>query len=375
MTQPPAILISEIGELMNQSLGLQSLVMISVIVALGGCSNKAPVAAFSSTAPETVIAPSSADIPEFRVNSVLVKNGSIYVSHQKGLSISSDSGTTWTTYKLGCTYPGAGCLNGGVSSTVVTDQGHIFVGVMGGVSYSQDGGQHWTKPQIGENMTLGDVATGLHTDGRFVYASLGNLAQGATGYIVFDDLEPENGFTHKYVSGNAEIVPIGQSLFNLNFDEDLVYGGALMRQVGGGSWQTISPADFTLNSDIAVSLVAAGSNLVLSSFKGVYVSSDNGSTWTKKTPMTGYAGTLTYNGQRLYVVSTSLNSSDGLLYLHVFYSDDQGATWNILSIAGLDSFNYNDNGLSAEVQLLVMGSGAGGVAISTDGGANFRVVQ
>jgi len=289
------------------------------------------------------------------VNSLLVSGGNLFAGTNNGVFLSTDSGGSWTSVTTGLANTnvfslavsgstliagtnGSGVFqsnNNGTSWTggdtgflpntaieSVTAMGsNLFAGVaqasesQGGVFRSTDNGVSWTA-----------VNTGLTNINIFSLAVSGsNLFAGTYGGGVF--LSTNNG---------ANWTAVNTGLTNVNVQSLLVSGSNLFAGTGGGgvfvstnngsSW---TAANTGLAYTFVQSLTASGSNLYAGTNGGVFLSMDNGLSWTA-TALNSYVQFLTASGSNLFA------SAGGL-----FLSTNNGATWTDIT-SGLQFLDTNN---------------------------------
>ena len=108
---------------------------------------------------------------------------------------------------------------------------------------------------------------------------------------------------------------------------------------------------------------------------GVFVSTDQGATWTQQTA-TGVSGT-TYNGYALHMAVDPASPGDGIndiIYfgcLNQFKSIDSGTTFTSLSVGHADTHTWTLVPQSGGASSVVYCGCDGGIDVSTDGGATW----
>jgi photosystem II stability/assembly factor-like uncharacterized protein len=317
------------------------------------------------------------------VQSVLVKNGILYEGTDQGLSISTDNGQTWTKYALGTPSPSQNAyvstFGYGVTSVAVDDNGVIYAGINGGIAVSSNFGTTWsTLEPFASGGIDSDITGRLSTDGTTVYApinsgntGLGNWVSLANAAIVATNQIPINPSTMAL----SKIYPFQGDLYAVSNSSP---SSSLQKSTdGGATWTNITPASLALTSGYAYDIVGVGTNLVVATYIGIFISADGGATWTNKTTANGlivnYVVGLSYDGQNIWTIYDG-NAAG------VSYSSDGGNTWSTLSTppfmgaqfgSGYNSAAYAIATINASGSTILIGSKGYGLAISLNGGATW----
>ncbi len=168
------------------------------------------------------------------------------------------------------------------------------------------------------------------------------------------DLKTQNnGLTSnniKKVSGFGQnIYVIADSYLNASFD-------------GGNTWKVITPSGTTYNHYYSIS--TSGNTIYVGADSGIYSSNDNGSTWHYINTNNAPANIIYVNGSTIYFISKT-SSRDGL-----YISKDNGVSWTIKYGSTLSGNILTDIVASGNNMYV---SGESGVAVSTDGGNKFTL--
>ncbi|MGD8641919.1 MAG: Ig-like domain-containing protein [Gammaproteobacteria bacterium] len=237
----------------------------------------------------------------------------IYAATGGGLSISTDGGQTFTNRT---TVEG---LGSNTVNVVLVDGTTVYAGTDGGLSISTDSGASFTNYTTTNGMYSNNV-TDLHLDGVYLYAATG------TGLSVFD--------------------------------------------TGNTTFTTHQPAAWSTFGVTVEAVHTQAGNIYLGAYPSFYQSTDNGATWEQQ----GLPASAS-------PVEHIAAAADGTLYFHVSNSSgfsaiaittDKGETYTIKNIGEvLGSSAYIDNIYVDNNTLYVATTG---IAVSSDGGANFTVL-
>ena len=306
--------------------------------------------------------------PSRRTHAILIKNQNIYVTHEKGLSISKDKGFNWKNIRIGCQDAVSSCVSmTGALGVTIDDNNVIYVSTKYGLYFSSDEGSTWTLATSRAYYPANEVQ--LHSSNTTILSQVYN---GLTGYgFAYTE---NQGATWNRVSvpdsnGNDFVNDIEISAGKIYLLAAATDGVCLRRSANmGQSWTNITPSDLQSLNECPVSLLLANSRIYLTgSNGGVYVSSDDGATWSKKTTADGLPNIssryLAFDGTRVW--------AERLLAQDLGFSTDDGLSWTSIPL-GQPTFNLQ--GIKAELNLIVGGSVGQGLIISDDGGTTFRLV-
>lgn len=324
-----------------------------------------------------------------------------------------DGGATWTVGKYGDAYDSfdPGIFTVIDAKTVYAGRGNPFYGSKdGGLTWQPltttphlitSTGKFWVLPSSGgsgfarvSNDGLNYVnAVELKTPpGSYYFISTSLVAHGdlraaiftrspVTDYATYQTTYVENFYTTQdggATWSNVEVKNTGtttgvQQLLAISADGKtlMANGGSngLLRSTDGGATWTLSSAS---SIDYYYGFVSlGGSDIVTSSYSGLWLSEDTGVTWTKLASPTGQGFAVTSSNMRRVDASTlSVTDGNGAAYL----SKDKGQTWSRV-VAPVDNyygqstlaFRDGKNGFMTDVT---------GRALTTkDGGVTWQVLN
>lgn len=129
--------------------------------------------------------------------------------------------------------------------------------------------------------------------------------------------------------------------------------GVYLSTNNGSSWTQTS-----LNNQFIYSLAVNGSNVFAGTYgNGVYLSTNNGLTWSQTTLINKYVPSLLVVGNNIYA---------GVYYDGVYISTNNGATWTQTSLNSGDVYSLAQSGTT-----IFAGKYSNGVYISTNYGSNW----
>ncbi len=242
------------------------------------------------------------------VNDVFAAGNRVYAATNKGLSISTDGGKTFTNQ----------ALNGGVAvSKVYADGNKVYCAFIGKIAYSTDGGQNFSLVQVA----------------------------------------PDFGISSLFVTGNTVITPSGSSgRYGISTDGGQTFTvktiDALQRT--GGRLTSV----FGVNGNIYMTATAA---IPKATNQGIYISTNGGES------VSGNAAiALTLITKAVYATNSAIYiaTTAGL-----YVSTNGGTSFSIRTKTnGLGSNSVND---VFAIDNRVYAATDNGLSVSTDGGANF----
>jgi hypothetical protein len=339
------------------------------------------------------------------VNCLAVSGTNLFAGTSGGVFLSANNGTSWTEVNTGLLlyvtliYPWVECL--AVSGT------NVFAGIQQrGIFRSTDNGTSWTEVNTGMNIGTSRSPTAMAVSGANIFAGTSSgvflstnngtnwtsASAGLTGASIFTlassgtDIfaggwegvfrSTNNGESWSAVdSGLTLPAPIsalaisGTNLF-VGTDEYLGYSGVFRSANMGESW---SAADSGLTHLSVFALTFAGANLFAGTRDGVFLSTDNGTSWTpvnKGLPIypnpvdnSGAVTCLAVDGTRLYAGT----NQDG-----VFLSTNNGTSWTPVDSGLTQKSVYS---LAVSGANLFAGTYEGGVFLSTDSGTSWTEVD
>ena len=264
--------------------------------------------------------------PDAGVCHTLVSKGNtLYAGTDDGMFISSDTGATWLARNVST--PAALC------QAIIFVGNTIFAGKDDEVITSTDDGVTWTI--VSSGLPSNDAVHVLLHNGSRLFCGF----YGSGVYVSSNNgvtWVPANiGLTNMNVNG---LVNIGTTVFASTSS-----GGIFKSTNNGASWIQVSTASIGLWN---VTMRAIGSKVFVGSYNGMFVTSDEGATWTDigagiNHPTPGL-GLLTVDGTDLYFLLGSGGSNK------VYVTRDNGVTWTYITpkppgIAGLSVFTTVGN--------------------------------
>ena len=244
------------------------------------------------------------------IKTVLVKNNTVYVGTDGGLSVTADGGSTWKTYTT------ADGLAGDSVSSVYVGWEYMLVGTDKGLSESADDGKTWntkTTRGVGSFIIDGDL-TRLTSDGYLWSTS---------DYSTWSKYRARGG---DLVTG---VIKVGNTLYVSHFGCFVTSSAD-----GGATWTTSNSG---LGSPFVNALAASGSTVYAATLGGLSVSTDSGASWTTYTTANGLAndnvGCVAASDSDIYI---------GVSKSGMFASSDGGKSWKqYTTLDGLPSDSVN----------------------------------
>jgi photosystem II stability/assembly factor-like uncharacterized protein len=250
--------------------------------------------------------------------------GKLFANSSDTLYVSTDEGSTWTSISS---------FNRRISCIEFTGN-RMFAGIYyEGVYRSTNGGYNW----VAANNGIKELSVwGLIALGNYVYASCGTGISRTTGTQwnkVLGDL-PDN---------------YGEAMY---LDSNILYAGVdgdLYRSTNNGTnWNLLydGPSERTIKC-----IYANQGNIYCGTFRnGLFISKDNGVTWSVASNESGITSITNLNGNIFYSTHSTHSAPSGKVYR----SSDNGQTWLDISIpnkprpqtALLEKHNGNIFGIS-----------------------------
>lgn|GEM_PF-1952808 len=316
------------------------------------------------------------------INTMVVSGNNLHAGTNRGVFLSTNSGTSWTALNTGLPITSVRALavstgnlfagtdlgvfrstnngqswneiNTGLSNTLVRSLilsgTNLFAGTAGGsIFLSTNNGASWTPANTGlTNMTV-----------RALVASGNNLLAGTWDRGIF--LSTNNGTSWtRVVTGLTSQDVRALTMLGTNLFAGTA-GGVFLSTNNGASWSAVNVGMTNLS---VTAFAVIGSNIFAGTEDGVFYSTNNGSSWTAVN--TG----LTNRHVRAFAVSGS-NLWAGT-YSGVFLSSNNGTTWFAVN-AGLTSTFVR--ALAAGGSNLFAGTFDGGVFLSTNNGSLWSNVN
>jgi photosystem II stability/assembly factor-like uncharacterized protein len=256
-------------------------------------------------------------LTDYTVTSMAVKDSTIFIgTFSGGVFVSSDTGKTWKVSN--------NQLNQLQINALLFKDSILMAGTPGGIFCSSDLGKTWAPKNTGiggqpvNSLTIANGWTYAGTGAGIFYSKNG----GTSWAIMYDDLKYHTIYT-VYGSGNFIYAGIGTN-------------GLARGSVDGTSLRFIYKG--LLNTEIS-SLVYVGSNLFACKDKQIYVSSDEGASWTDISK--GLSNSL-YPAfhPKIYTVATSGTTVFAGTSQGVFRYADADSSWKPLN-KGMEASSVN----------------------------------
>jgi hypothetical protein len=253
------------------------------------------------------------------------RDGTINItgSQGNGLFISTDSGETYINKTTGDPSPIA---NNDVNGVFASNDGtKIYVATFGGFSISMDSGATWVNKTTGDpspiiNDNVGDVV--VSSDGTRIYlATQGGLSISTDSGATWINKNAGDGLGASFVSA-VVVSEDGSKIYAAT------NGGLSISTDSGATWVTKTAADpspIANNLVFSVTVSNDGSKIYVGTNGGLSISTDSGATWVTKTA----ADPSPIASNSIYWVEVN---DDGLkIFLAtaagLSISTDSGATW------------------------------------------------
>lgn len=280
------------------------------------------------------------------VNDIYIDGFNVYVATGAGLSVSTDAGMTWNNISSV-----TGDSNPEAISSVTAETNKIYVGGSFGVALSTDGGTSFTTLTTADGLGSNVVSSVKRFGGKLFAATNGGLSVSADD-ATFTNATFPNGGTDWEVA-------------NIHFDGTRYFAstrGGLGVSTDAVTWDFKSPNSGLLSADFR-KLSAYGSKLYASSSFGLSVSANAGQSFQAITKESGLASNTVHDilglNNSLFVATNS-----GLSI-----STNSGTSWSTKStVHGLPTQNIN--GVCAIGNKTFVATNLG-VAASTDGGQTW----
>lgn len=293
-------------------------------------------------------APGFTSLARTYVYDLKVAAGNVFVAGEGGVSVSANGGATWTTYS------GARWGAPDRAHCSAASGANWFVGLArGGLAISRNAGATWTRATTLDGLDVGTVNACFARGNTVVVVAPG-------GTRVSNDL---GGTWH---SPAGLLSPSPRAVAMPDENTLLVGYGAsasgLSRSMDGGRTFTDFGAALPGTNRVNAIAVDAGSIWVTTTDPRVYVTNDQGTTWTQKHAGKAFT-TLAANGA---FVLAGLGSEGP------WASTDGGATWapRITLPAGVDSGERTVQSVAIDGSTGYAGTAAG-VYVSTDSGQTW----
>lgn len=289
------------------------------------------------------------------ISALLPSGSNLFAGTNNGLFLSTNNGASWTTSSTGLP------PNSSVK-TLVASGTSLFAGTSGnGVFRSIDNGTSWMA-----------VNTGLPTN-KWVYS----LA--VSGSKLFAILEGKGVFVSadngtSWQAANTGL-PANARVLSLKASGSSLFAGTsadgIFRSADGGvSWTSISIPSLPLFTRIETFEVI-GTNLFAGTSQGVYLSTNNGTSWVAVND-----GLTVNNGLTSEEIQSLVASGVNLFagsYNGIFVSSNNGANWTRVSTG--TPVNRLVKCLAVKDSNLFAGTEGGGIFLSTNNGLSWTAVN
>ena len=315
--------------------------------------------------------------PEVVVNDVYVdpRNSQhvLLATDRSGVMASIDGASTWTASNHGYTHR--------YVTSIVADQkdpNTVYVGVVndrewGGVFYSHDGGEHWLQKSAGlggkDVFTLKQASNGTLVSGtnHGMYA----LERNATGWHPINSIVTEKVST-RTVKKKTQVASktTTRSVLEAKVSDIEIVGERWMAATSNGLYFSKDQGKSWVGGPVQgekdfVSINGKGETVVAATRTKVFVSSDNGGTFTQHnlaSYVTNIRGVTVTPDSHIFVASRE----------GAFHSSDSGATWqhvvNGLPDKDITSVSYD----GSAKRLLATSLQTGVIFESADSGRSWR---
>jgi hypothetical protein len=244
------------------------------------------------------------------VNAIAVSGGNIFAgAGAGGVFLSTNNGTSWAAINSGLTNTSVNCL--------AVSGGNIFAGTNGGVFLSTNGGTSWTAVDSG--LPANPWVTSCAVSG-------GNIFAGTNGGVF---LSTNNGTSWTAVNSGLTNMSVNRlAVSGSNIFAGAGAGGVYLSTNNGTSWKAVNsglPANFAVGC-----LAVSGSSIFAGGYQGIYLSTNNGTSW--KAVDSGLLVPWSPGGTSWWVKCFAVSGSNifaGIQsqYGGVFLSTDNGTTW------------------------------------------------
>jgi alpha-tubulin suppressor-like RCC1 family protein/ligand-binding sensor domain-containing protein len=330
------------------------------------------------------------------VNGMFINGANYYLATAGGVSISTDTGSSYTLYDVG-----TNSLPTALNRDIHLDSGgNIFTATPYGLGISADGGTTFSTATVTNGLGSNDVQGVFVDTGDNVYAATAHgLSISTDSGATFTNITTSAGLASHdcrdvYVDGGGNIYVATAKGVSISTD-------------GGTSFNAYTTLDGLGSNDVRGILVDGSGVVYAATMGGLSISTNSGLTYTNKDTSSGLSSNEVYSvsqsGRFLYVgtangLNFSVDSGDSFIHansstLHstalnniidmdsanrifitsptgVGISTDSGATFTYATTA--DGLGSDDvRGLYIDTGDNIYAATANGIAISTDNGASF----
>jgi len=250
---------------------------------------------------------------EYHVFKVLA-NDVLAAGTNDGVYLSDNNAGSWTKINNGLQNAIVHALHGSAS-------GKVIAGTSGGVFVSDNQGASWVQKNNGLPQYSG-VLSIMEGQNNRLYIGLNGFDLNSGGGLYVSDDEGETWTAHQPVLPSqypvvSMLVDGNGSLFVATGTSTPAGGGIFRYQTGALDWETVNTGLTTLNMS-ALAIDSTGRLFAGTTGGGLFVSSNSGDSWTSVSSLP--VGVTN-------VPSLLVDNSDNI-YISLFVSTDNGATWN-----------------------------------------------
>jgi hypothetical protein len=267
----------------------------------------------------------------------------LFVVTTRGIYMSTNNGDQWIPITLGL-------MNLNVQALAVSDN-NIFAGTVSGVYLSTNSGTTWTNVSSGFPYLFPNVG-GVAVRDRSIFAiALGGLGvyRSSIDGVYWGEINAglPDTYAHALAATGANVFVV-------------VDAGVYKFVDATNSWVAASSG----LGNLCRPLAASGGNLIGGTWEGIFVSTDNGTSWTVKLPLSNSDfGAIGVNENVVYA---------GTYTGSMYRSTDKGETWT--SITGWDGNGGIRSFAFSELNIFT-GTAGNGVYRSTDTGTSWTPIN
>jgi photosystem II stability/assembly factor-like uncharacterized protein len=286
------------------------------------------------------------------VNDLYLDGEKLYAATDRGLSISSDDGKSWTTRTAANGFPVDNVLR------VVADGPHIYVATAQGLALSHDNGLSWRTI---DKKTLPLLAHG----GVQALFAKGNMILAGTKRGLLISKDRGASWLIKDVYHGLASSDINSMYAHADTISVATSAGLSISTDGGQSWRTLE-ATSGLPSGYVSNLVSDGGTLHLRVSTGIATSVDHGASWDIKP-------TQELDGQVYHLAAHNSALYAGTYSRGVGVSHDQGASWEFSGPSG-EPLSYGFRRIAVK-EGKIFRTASTGVGVATDKGASWNLIR
>ncbi len=272
------------------------------------------------------------------VYSFIIDDTNIFAGTTAGIYLSTNNGNTWSQMDTGLTYTA-------VYSLAKSDT-NIFAGTNGGVFLSTNNGTNWTQINNGLPATTVNSLAISDTD---------ILAGTNLGIYLSTNKGSDWTALDTTVRNIKSLIVRGSNIY-----AGTISGGLFLSTNFGTSWTNTG-----LPTTYIYSLAATDGNIFAGTLSGIFISTDNGTTWSQVN--TGLISTIV----NAFAVRGA-NILAGTYYGGVYRSPDNGINWTQVNAGLTNKWIY---AFAVRGSNLFAGSYGSGVFLSTDTGSSWTQIS